>query len=190
MTFAAGLEQLKALYGESSGKELESSIVAFPTRLKKLAATMASRNSGPFPLIHFYFGFWNVVMDDDYKILGVIDWEFAYPEPWETVQFPLCMGPSPAPMGPSHWYDADGVPVNGDIKNGLKEEKEYVDAVRRYEQARGLSPTLSAVLSDRAGQDLAYALHSYSEGIHGYYSKILDIHHERWNGANRESEAA
>ena len=165
-------------------------MVAFPTRLKKLAATIPIRNSGPFPLIHADFGFWNVVVDDDYKILGLIDWESTYVQPWETVRFPLCMGPSPAPMGPSQWYDADGVPVDENLRKGLEEEKSYVDAVRRYEEARGLSPTLSNVLGDRAGQDLAYALHSYDEGVHGWYSRILDIHHARWDAGNGESEAA
>ena len=100
------------------------------------------------------------------------------------------MGPSLAPVGPSQWYDADGVPVDEDLKKGLEEEKSYVDAVRRYEEARGLPPTLSNVLGDRAGQDLAYALHSYGEGMHGWYSRILDTHNERWNGGNKELEAA
>ena len=182
MTPAAGLERLKELYGEENGKELDASMVAFPNKLKKLAATIPTRNSGPFPLIHVDFGFWNVVVDDDYKILGLIDWESAHVQPWESVRFPLCVGPSPAPMGPPQWYDAGGVPLTEDLKKGLEEEKDYVDAVRRYEEARGLSPTLSNVLGDRAGQDLAYALHCYGEGMHGWYSRILDIHHERWSG--------
>ena len=165
-------------------------MVAFPTRLKKLAATIPIRNNGPFPLIHVDFGFWNVVVDDDYKILGLIDWESAYVQPWERVTFPLCVGPGPAPMGPSEWYDADGAPLTEHLKKGVEEEKDYVDAVRRYEEARGLPPTLSNVLGDRAGQDLADALHSYDEGNHRWYSRILDIHHERWSGGDGESEAA
>ena len=165
-------------------------MAAFPTRLKKLAATIPTRNSGPFPLVHVDFGFWNVVVDDDYKILGLIDWESAHIQPWERVRFPLCVEPSPAPMGPSIWYDADGVPLTEHLKEGLEEEKSYVNAVRRYEEARGLSPTLSDVLGDRAGQDLAYVLHCYCEGTHGWHSRILDIHHERWRGGNKALEAA
>ena len=49
-----------------------------------------------------------------------------------------------------------------------------------------MSPTLSAVLSDRGGQDLAYAMRLYTiDGKHGYYSKVLDVRHERWVEAKK-----
>lgn len=181
---------MKAAYGEECSNQLEASILAFPPRLKKLAATIPIRNHGPFPLIHPDFALWNVVVDDDYKILGVIDWEFAHSGPWEMVHFPKCFMPAPAPMALSAWYNEDGMPVDNDLKESFKEMKEYVDVVRWVEQAKGLSPTLSAVLGDRAGQDLAFALHLYVDGKHGKYSKVLDVHHERWAGGNEGAEEA
>lgn len=185
-----GLEHMKAACGEERGKLLEASILAFPSRLKKLAATIPTRNHGPFPLIHPDFALWNVVVDDDYKILGIIDWEFAHSGPWEMVHPPLCFMLTPAPLVPSSWYGEDGTPVDENLKERYEEMKEYIDLVRRVEQAKGLPPTLSAVLGDRAGQDLATALHFYVEGVHGDYSKILDTHQERSGGCHKGSEAA
>ena len=60
------------------------------------------------------------------------------------------------------------MPRDDELKESLKELKElkeYVDVVRQVEQANELFPTLSAVLSDRAGQDLAYAMRIY--GVDG-----------------------
>ena len=185
------LKDLEKTYGEEFGSQLKASILAFPHGLKKLAATIPIRNHGPFPLIHSDFAFWNVVVDDDYKVLGVIDWEFAHSGPWETVHFPSCYMPTPAPMGPTEWYDDDGMPKDPDLKEAFREMDEYVDAVRKVERSKDLPPTLSAVLSDRAGQDLALAMKLYTDdGKHGYYSNILEKHSQRWGGGNKDLEAA
>lgn len=176
---------------EEKISKLEASILTFPSRLKKLAANIPLRNDGPFPLIHSDFASWNVLVDDDYNVVGVIDWEYSHTGPWEMVHFAMGFMPTPAPMSPSEWYDSAGMPLKENLKKTFKEMEEYVDVVRQVEQAKALSPTLSAVLSDRAGQDLAYAMRLYTiDGKRGYYSKILDVHHERWGGGNKDSEAA
>lgn len=170
---------------------LEASILAFPAKLKKLAANIPLRNDGPFPLIHSDFAYWNVIVDDGYKILGVVDWEHSHTGPWEMVHFAMGFMPTPAPMNPPESYDDAGVPRDDELKESFREMEEYVDVVRQVEQAKGLSPTLSAVLCDRAGQDLAYAMRLYTvDGKHGYYSNILDVHRERWGGGHKDSEAA
>ena len=97
-TIFHGLESLKEIYGEECGNRLEASILAFPRRLKKLAVIIPNRNHGPFALIHPDFAFWNVIVDDDYKVLGVTD-EFAHSGPWEMVHFPACFMSTPAPIG-------------------------------------------------------------------------------------------
>lgn len=130
-------------------------------------------------------------MDDDFKALGLIDWEFSHSGPWETVHFPLYFMPTPAPMCPAEWYDDDGMPKDPDEKEAFREMNEYVDAVRQVERSKNLPPTLSAVLSDRAGQDLAQAMQIYTDdGKHGYYSNILEKHSQRWGGGNEDLKAA
>lgn len=194
-----GLEDFKAIhrprygaqYGEEFASQLEASILAFPSELQKLTATIPIRNYGPFPLIHPDFACWNVVVDDYYKVLGVIDWEFAHSGPWEMVHFPACFMPTPAPMDLSTNYDENGMPVNEKIKQEFQEMREYREVVRKVEQAKGLLPTLSAVLGDGAGQDLAHALHLYvDDGKHGAYCKVLDAHRERWTKGDKGAEEA
>lgn len=185
-----GLEHLKTAYGEERSKKIEASVLAFPTRLKKLAPTIPNSSNGRFPLIYSNFALWKVVVDDDYKVLEVIDWESAHSGQLEIIHFPTRFIPSPSPMVPSDWYDDDGIPVRQGLKEGLEEVKKYIDVVQRVERAQGLSPTLSAVLGDWAGQDLAHALHLDVEDVYGHYSTILDIHHGRWCRGNKDSEAA
>lgn len=61
----------------------------------------------------------------------------------------------------------------------------------RWNGLKDLSGTLSAVLSDRAGQDLALAMRLYiHDGKLGYYSTILERHRESWSGGSKHSEAA
>lgn len=54
------------------------------------------RNEGPFPLAHNDLGVHNVLFDEDWKLVGVIDWSGACVVPWESfAQFPggVMLGP-------------------------------------------------------------------------------------------------
>ena len=94
-------------------------------------------------------------------------------------------------MGPAEWYDDDGIPTDPDVIEGFREMDEYVDVVRQVERSKDLPPTLSAVLSDRAGQDLALAMKLYTDdGKHGYYSSVLEKHSERWAEGSKDVKAA
>lgn len=58
-----------------------SQIVNFPPKVGELASDITAQDLGPFPLFHVDFGHNNIVVDDDYNVLGVIDWEHAYSVP-------------------------------------------------------------------------------------------------------------
>ncbi|ELR06926.1 hypothetical protein GMDG_02296 [Pseudogymnoascus destructans 20631-21] len=55
--------------------EVLSSISEFPRRMKAVASRLSSCDNGPFPLWHPDFLHSNIIVDESYKILGVIDWE-------------------------------------------------------------------------------------------------------------------
>ena len=165
---------------EGADDEAKASIVDFPPRIKAIAANIPIRNHGPFPLVHDDFAHNNIVVDDAYNILGIIDWEHASSMPWETVYFPLTLSVLPPPMMPAWMYE-NGVPKNEKTRVRISERQDYMDEVCRVEKREGLSHSLSAALGDEAGQQLAYAMRLYAhDGKHGYYSKILDAHHRRW----------
>lgn len=165
---------------DGASDEIKASIIDFPLRIRARAANIPIRDLGPFPLVHDDFGHANVVVDDNYNILGVIDWENACSMPWESIYFPLTLSVVPRPMVPAWMYE-DDIPKNEKIRVKIIEREEYVDAVRQVEERDGLPCWLSATLTDQAGQQLAYAMRLYiHDGKLGWYSKILDVHHDRW----------
>lgn len=175
------MDRLRASCGEDSDK-IEASIINFPLRVKELAGTMPIRNHGPFPLVHNDFGHNNMVVDDDWNVIGVIDWEHAWSAPWEVVDFPLGLRIAPALLDPAWCYDEHGVPVQEEAKIIIQDGQDYVNFVRKAEESKGLPPLLSDVLGDKAGNDLAKAISLYGEGKFAEYCKIIDTYHERWVG--------
>ncbi|CAD6565669.1 MAG: hypothetical protein ASARMPREDX12_006713 [Alectoria sarmentosa] len=177
--FVETLDRVKQIWGDGY-EEIIAQIVNFPPRVGELASKIAARDQGPFPLFHVDFGHNNIVVDDDYNVLGVIDWEHASSVPWERIYFPWTLSVVPAPMVPDN-YDENGVPRDSGTKAIISEQEGYINTVRETERDKGLSPLLSATLADQASQDLAYAMKLYTEdGICGQYTNVLDVHQERW----------
>ncbi|MCJ1461363.1 hypothetical protein MMC28_011745 [Mycoblastus sanguinarius] len=84
-------------------------------------------------------------------------------------------------------YDEDGAPVDEETKILWKDREEYVESVRQVERSKGLPGVLSSVLADETAQDLATALRLYNnDGKFGFYTKILEAHHERWGQESKE----
>ncbi|KAK1250800.1 hypothetical protein MKX07_005355 [Trichoderma sp. CBMAI-0711] len=46
-------------------------------------------DQGPFPLTHMDMGAQNLLVDDDYNLIAVIDWEFAQSAPWQVFHYPM-----------------------------------------------------------------------------------------------------
>src|SRR5438045_8412660 len=49
----------------------------FPRRLAKIAPSLSKSNHGPFALCHPDLGSHNILVDDQYNILSIIDWGVA-----------------------------------------------------------------------------------------------------------------
>ena len=173
---------------EEGYEEIIAQIADFPSKIGELAAKLAIRDHGPFPLFHVDFGHHNIVVDDDYNVLGVVDWEYACSVPWERIYFPWTLSVVPAPMAPDN-YNEKGMPKDPRVGAILREQKDYISTVRETEQNKGLSRLLSATLADQAGQDLAYAMKIYAEdGVCGLYTNVLDVHKDEWQGEKRLSD--
>ena len=178
--FVLPLDQVKEICGENF-EETAAQIAKFPLRLEQLTSKIAFRDQGPFPLFHADYGHHNIVVDDRYNVLGVIDWEYACSVPWESIYFPWTLSVVPAPMVPDN-YDDDGNAKDCDTRTIIDEQKEYIHTVQEMERKKGLAPLLSATLADRAIQDVAYAMKLYVEdGICGQYTTILDVHQRRFS---------
>ena len=95
--FCGGTDGLKERCGDS-GEEILQGVLAFPRRISEAAGRIALRDNGPFPLVHPDFLHSNIIVDDSWKPLGVIDWEYAQSAPWETVEFPIMLRRCSQPM--------------------------------------------------------------------------------------------
>ena len=172
--FAHSPNRIKELCGDLGG-EVAASTAQFPQLLAQLSDEIPIRNNGPFPLAHVDFGHNNIIVNDGYKVLGVIDWEHAFAAPWETIDFPLTLSKVPKPVDAPWNYDENGMPIDEDSRKRMVERKEYVDAVRRAEEMCKLPPKLSSILDNERGQDLASAMRLFAvDGKMGLYSKVLD----------------
>lgn len=169
------MSSIKRFCGELY-EEIAKSVSDFPDKMAELAERLVKWDRGPFPLCHVDFGHNNVVVTDDYSILGVIDWEHAFAAPWETVGFRLTLQMIPAAMDAPWNYDEQGQPKDERDRVKLEDRRKYVAAVRRAEERGNFSSSmLSEVLANTTVQDVATAVRLFcvSEKM-GRYSKVLD----------------
>jgi hypothetical protein len=155
--------------------EMLASIGDFPGQIEENRHKFLVKNEGPFPLCHRDFRHSNVIIDSNYNILSVIDWDNAGTVPWEVVEFPLFLDALPPPLDMPANYDAEGNPVDEETRKLLKERNDYVQSVTDDEKEIGSDGNLSAILSSRYNQNIATALRLYKEsGKIGHYCKVLD----------------
>ncbi|KAI5464388.1 hypothetical protein BGZ63DRAFT_451628 [Mariannaea sp. PMI_226] len=165
---------LRSMLPPDLADELNSSIQQFPAKLAALVRLIPLKD-GPFPLYHPDLFHSNIIIDSDYNVLSIIDWENTCTVPWEVVQFPMFLASTPPPMDPPWNYDDDGEPINQEIRERWKEQKDYLQSVMEAEERRKLDPMLSSTLANRDVQNLAGAIKLYLDpGKIGYYCKVLD----------------
>ena len=101
------------------------------------------QDHGPFPLFHMDFGPPNIVVDDAYNVLGVIDWDDARSVPWECVSFPMTLMLVPAPMDAPWNYDENGIATDEETRTKINDTIQYIKTVQEVERSKGLSSLLS-----------------------------------------------
>ena len=147
---------------------------------------MSTTDGGPFPLYHRDFFHSNVVVDERYTILGVIDWDGACVLPWELAEFPLFPETVPRPTDAPWNYDADGLPRDEDTRQRWSEREGYVGMVARWEEQEAADDRLSSALRDVNGQYLAAAMRLYLTGKLSLYDGVLDLLQDEGRGARTQ----
>ena len=155
----------------------------FARRLKELALQLAakedtenSHNSGPFPLYHPDFLHSNIIVasDDDFSVLGVIDWEGAHTVPVDLLRFPRFLQLMPRRFGRASRYDADGQLVDEDDRRKHTARETYLQMVRDAEKELGADCLLSSSLSDENTQALGHIIDAFDNDHLGLYGLVLD----------------
>ncbi|KAI0395627.1 hypothetical protein F5Y17DRAFT_474326 [Xylariaceae sp. FL0594] len=147
--FGAPPEQLRLACGPYAD-EIVPAVASFPKSIMNFTHAISTCDNGPFPLCHGDFGHNNIVVDDEYRVLGVIDWEMAYAGPWEMfADFPLTLRDIPPAIDAPWNYDEAGNPKDEETRQLNADCEEYIAAVREKETELGIDCSLSDVLADQ-----------------------------------------
>ena len=141
-----------------------------------LANRLSKFDKGPFPLVHGDFGHNNVIVNDGYQIIGVIDWEMAFAAPWEIAgDLPLTLSIIPPAMDAPWNYDEAGNPKDPSLAKMFANQEDYIANIRNAEDTRGIteSPRLLDFLQDSCKQRLMTAMRLYQSGKAGFYSNMI-----------------
>jgi hypothetical protein len=67
-------------------RSLKQAVISFPSRLKSAVEKKLSRisNENGYPIVHRDFLMHNILFDDTYNVVGVIDWEYAHSAPFDV----------------------------------------------------------------------------------------------------------
>ncbi|KNG83431.1 hypothetical protein ANOM_009700 [Aspergillus nomiae NRRL 13137] len=156
-------------------EEVLSSVRNFPHYLRTVAHKISGTNDGPFSIYHPDFYHNNIIVGNDFKILGIIDWEGASTVPWELVEPPLFLSMVRPPMDDPNIYDCNGLPKEEESRRRLYERAEYIKYVLMKEEELNMDQKLSQTLLDPDIQGFAHAMKVYLDpGKLGFYCKILE----------------
>lgn len=158
-------------------EQIVSSVQSFPDQLRKLASCLApiSDAKGPFPLYHTDFLHSNILVDDQYRTVGVIDWEGACTVPWELVELPLFLNMVPKVLDAPWNYGEDGRPIDEELVVLQGDRAWYVGLVKESEKECDTDDRLSRTLGDGDVQGLAYAMRAFLDpGKIAEYVKVLE----------------
>ncbi|GAB7354887.1 hypothetical protein MBLNU459_g5525t1 [Dothideomycetes sp. NU459] len=128
--------------------DIASSISFFKESIGELASRLSVRDAGPFPLYHGDFGHNNIIVNDHYRVLGVIDWEFAFASPWEIMaDFPLHLSALHRAIDAPWNYDENGDPIDLESIQRLADQRAYVAAVEEEEKNQAINSSGGLTLS-------------------------------------------
>ncbi|KAF2489588.1 hypothetical protein BU16DRAFT_597006 [Lophium mytilinum] len=174
----AHMPRLLAKGGRSA--EIPASIEAFRAAIQELASKISVCDKGPFPIWHNDCGNNNIIMDDNFAVLGVIDWEMAYAAPWEVFgDYPRFIESVPRAMDSPQFWDESGNPATARGRMDAAHQKQYLAAVIRAEAKRGLTldnhlHLLSAALQDTKRHAVAKAMWLFDDGKLACYHLVTE----------------
>jgi hypothetical protein len=148
----------KHLYVSSATSDL-------PVRIHELAPFISRSDRGPFRILHPDFAVHNVIVDEGYNILSVIDWEFAYVGPCElATQQALRHQTYPLPILTRipGITDKDGNIIDKQWCNLFQQRDEFIGAVSRQEKRLGV-PLLMSTSINGVQADVWWLMQMWSQ---------------------------
>ncbi|CAG7978797.1 unnamed protein product [Penicillium nalgiovense] len=172
--FPRSEEIMRAMLPEEYKDDVIQSTGDYPRRIKEQRFDFTVRNEGPFPLRHTDFFHSNVIVDGEFNVLSIIDWEHAGTVPWERIEFPTFLYTLPPALDFPWRYGADGKPLDDGTRKVWGVREEYVRSVVEAEKEMGHDDGLSSMLGSIYYQNLSSCYTRYEEGKLGIYCRALD----------------
>ncbi|KAI2463405.1 kinase-like domain-containing protein [Annulohypoxylon bovei var. microspora] len=160
---------LKNTAARCSEKAKNSPSFILPTLLNHLLGIHSEERAGPFRLVNADFGAHNILVDDDFNVVGIVDFDGVRAAPLEAAaQFPVlsCMGLEP----PGH---VDPRPaVQERIKRSKPQIDRYKEFLIKHEAELGDG---SAPVGHRLGSTSALIYKAFQN-----YSMLSTSSYEKW----------
>jgi hypothetical protein len=136
----------------------------FVSLIDEAAPIISKHDLGPFRLVHGDFGHNNVIVDDNFNILSVIDWEGSFVGPAEmAARFPLRNQMYPETLIPIV-RDIDGRILDERVRRKTESRELFVAAVASEEDRLCVSLQLSVSMTDSRA-DVLYLVRMWDEGM-------------------------
>ncbi|KAH9897375.1 protein kinase-like domain-containing protein [Xylariomycetidae sp. FL2044] len=150
-----------------------TAIHEFPSQVRAMASRLSrhDHDHGPFPLRHADFMHSNIIVDEDFESVDIIDWEGACTLPLHLVELPAFPNAMPAAFDLPENYGEDGLPLDEEEKERWRDREAYVEIVRL---AEGEDNVLSTCLGNEKGLALSYAMGAFKRGKLGLYDRVME----------------
>jgi hypothetical protein len=146
-------------------RSLKQAVISFPSRLKSAVEKRSPRNptgyENRYPIVHRDFLLHNILFDDTYNIVGVIDWEFAHSAPLEVFA---------ALTNMYSCFDSNTLRAVTDRDD---EGRQYIEDVMEEEKDIGQGCKLSKSFGSILG-DIGLCMTYFEEGRAVSFGKLLD----------------
>lgn len=155
----------------------------FPARLARLASSgKAFMSKGPFPVCHTDFSHYTTVVDEEFGVLGVFNWENARTVPWEMLEAPCSYNATPRYLSDLLGSMPQPQEVHSFHIRQSADEREYTAMVREAELDAQADHRLSDALADKDMRDLAQMLDSFRQGRIGVFGRGMDYLENKYLG--------
>jgi hypothetical protein len=145
----------------------------FPYRISCMASHMSSYDRGPFPIFHSDFGYHNFLVDNQYNVVGIIDWGGSIALPTEFLQiFPMNL----QSLHEIFWkYGPFDTPAARDLEvKERADQLQYTNSVKREETRLRMDGDLSRNLGG-LGAEAMETLLMFEQHNQNCLTKLLDL---------------
>lgn len=133
----------------------------FPSRINDISSVISKYDHGPFRLIHGDFGHHNVLVDSEFNMLAVIDWEKSFVGPQEMAAcFPMRLQVYPEAVLPVQ-RDKDGKVIGG--RGAVFDDRERYMAAMETHEMPGMEKLSSLVPANRVQEDILYLIKRWND---------------------------